>query len=261
MAELRAISTRAGITPTRFWNGYQRGDLKAVPAKLLERYFDAHLYFANWGKRRLMFRLPAAGVDTKQPHPYFPGSAARMTKAGEHVVFELVSETEDDFTRGASLASLAPVRSELLRGDLRAAYLAWLLAVEAGDVEDDETEPPLPLGLHELSAPLEAMVAFLRLDGDLLSAASEPSGAEPDDADALRAWVGALQGSMATARGGRAGSRARRRAAPHVPCSGEGENHQGSTDDRGGVGGLRVAPRRWRLPGGAPGGPPEPRPP
>ncbi|WP_437909559.1 hypothetical protein WME95_17785 [Sorangium sp. So ce327] len=195
MAELRDISTRADITPTRFWNEYQWGNLKADPAKLLERYFDAHLYFANWGTRRLMFRLPAARVDEKHLHPYFPGGAARMTKAGEHVVIELVSDTEepeDDFTSGVSLASLAPVRSELLRGDLRAAYLAWLLAVEADDVEDDETEPPLPPGLRELSAPLEAMVGFLRLDGDLLAAAAEPSGAEPEDADALRAWVGAL---------------------------------------------------------------------
>jgi hypothetical protein len=47
MAELRAISTRAEITPTRLWNEYQWGDLKADPAKLVERYFDAHMYFAN----------------------------------------------------------------------------------------------------------------------------------------------------------------------------------------------------------------------
>ena len=43
MAELRAVSTRAEISPTRFWNEYQWGDLKAHPAKLMERYFDAHL--------------------------------------------------------------------------------------------------------------------------------------------------------------------------------------------------------------------------
>jgi hypothetical protein len=195
MAELRAISTRADITPTRFWNEYQWGNLKADPATLLERYFDAHLYFANWGTRRLMFRLPAARVDDKQLRLYFPGGAARMTRAGEHVVLDLSSETEepeDDFTSGASLASLAPVRSELLRGDLRAAYLAWLLAVQTGDVADADTEPPLPPGLRELSAPLEAMVGFLRLDGDLLSAAAEQSGSEPEDADGLRAWVAAL---------------------------------------------------------------------
>lgn len=43
MAELRSTSTRADISPTRFWNEYHWGDLKADPAKLLARYFDAHL--------------------------------------------------------------------------------------------------------------------------------------------------------------------------------------------------------------------------
>ena len=45
MAQLRAISTRAEITPTRFWNEYPYGALRAAPAKLMERSFDAHLYF------------------------------------------------------------------------------------------------------------------------------------------------------------------------------------------------------------------------
>jgi hypothetical protein len=195
MAELRAISTRADITPTRFWNEYHWGDLKADPAKLVERYFDAHLYFANWGTRRLMLRLPAARVDVKHLQPYFPGGAARLTRAGDHVILDLTSETEepeDDFKGGASLAALAPVRGEILRGDLRAGYLAWLLAVQSGDVRHKSKEPPLPPGLSELSAPLEAMVDFLRIDGDLLSAAAERSGAVPDDTDALRAWVAAL---------------------------------------------------------------------
>ena len=58
-AELRAISTRALITPTSFVNHYEWGDLKADPRRLVERYFDAFLYLANWGTRRLTFRLPA----------------------------------------------------------------------------------------------------------------------------------------------------------------------------------------------------------
>jgi hypothetical protein len=62
MAELRSSSTRAQITPTRFFNEYHWGDLKAEPAELLARYFDVHVYFANWGSRRLMFRLPLHAV-------------------------------------------------------------------------------------------------------------------------------------------------------------------------------------------------------
>ena len=67
MGALRSISSRADITATRFSNEYHWGDLKADPADLLARYFDAHLYFANWGTRRLMLRVPASrAVETAQ---------------------------------------------------------------------------------------------------------------------------------------------------------------------------------------------------
>lgn len=74
VAELRAVSTRAQISPTRFWNEYHWGDLKAHPTKLMERYFDAHLYFSNWGTRRLMLRLPKARIDLKVLKPYSAGT-------------------------------------------------------------------------------------------------------------------------------------------------------------------------------------------
>jgi hypothetical protein len=136
MAELRGISTRAEITPTRFWNEYHWGDLKADPAKLLARYFDLHLYFANWGTRRLMLRLPIAAVDNRALGAYLPGDPATLTTVGEHAIVDLCSEVdepEDDWFEARGLAgSLTPLRAELLRGDLRVAYLAWLLAVQAG---------------------------------------------------------------------------------------------------------------------------------
>ena len=69
MAELRTVSTRAEITPTRFFNEYNWGDFKGNAVKLVARYFDAHLYLANWGTRPL--DGPAqerAGVD-QEPAP------------------------------------------------------------------------------------------------------------------------------------------------------------------------------------------------
>src|SRR4051812_16206672 len=95
MAELRAVSTRAEISPTRFWNEYQWGDLKADPAKLVERYFDAHLYFANGGTHRLMLRAPIARVDAKGLRPYFVGNAATARIAGEHLVLDLHAQDEE----------------------------------------------------------------------------------------------------------------------------------------------------------------------
>jgi hypothetical protein len=195
MAELRAISTRAEISPTRFWNEYQWGDLKGDPAKLVARYFDAHLYFANWGTHRLMLRLPKARVDTKALKQYFAGHSVRLTSTGEHVVLDLTSDTEepeDDEESQGALAALSPLRAELIRGDLRPAYLAWLLAVQDGDVDDDAAEPPVPRGMAELTAAQEAMVEFLRIDADLVAAATRGSSDAADDREPFRRWVLAL---------------------------------------------------------------------
>jgi hypothetical protein len=75
---------------------------------------------------------------------------------------------------------------------MRAAYIAWLLAVQANDVANAIPEPPLPPGLLNLSAPLKALVEFLRINPDLLSAAAEHSGGEVEDTGALHAWIAAL---------------------------------------------------------------------
>lgn len=48
MAELRSRSSRAVITPTSFVNEYHWGNLKGDPLDWMRRYFDAHIYVANW---------------------------------------------------------------------------------------------------------------------------------------------------------------------------------------------------------------------
>ena len=196
MVELRAISTRAEISPTRFWNEYQWGNLKAEPRKLMERYFDAHLYFANWGTHRLMLRIPKARVDLTLLREYFAGGQEkRLTIAGEHVVVDLVSDTEDyeyDEENRGTLAALSPLRAELVGGDLRSVYLAWLLSVQADDVVDDATEPPVPPGLGELTAAQQAMIEFLRIDRDLVAASALTSAATTDDRQRLLRWAAAM---------------------------------------------------------------------
>ncbi len=193
VAELRAISTRADISPTRFWNEYEWGDLKADPAKLVERYFDAHLYFANWGTHRLMLRIPKARVDLKALRMFFVGThAARLTVCGEHVLLDLGSDTEepaDDEMGQGSLAVLSALRAELMRGDLRCAYLAWLLAVQSDELDNDAVEPLVPAGLASLTAAQQSMAEFLRIDDDLLAAAAGESAESTKGDDDLRRWV------------------------------------------------------------------------
>jgi hypothetical protein len=171
MADLRSISTRAQISPTRFRNEYEWGDLKADPARLLARYFDAHLYFANWGTRRFIPRVPAARVDFRALRAYFPGSAATLKKTGRFLSLDMVSdceELEDELPDGGTLGRIVPLRARLLQGDLSVAYLAWLLAVQSDDVPADRREPPVPASLgnrrrrsrHSASSSVSIEISF-----------------------------------------------------------------------------------------------------
>lgn len=67
---LRSISSRARITATSFTNHYEWGDLKGDPRKFIERWFDLHLYRANWGTRRLMLRVPVRFLNPTEIDPY-----------------------------------------------------------------------------------------------------------------------------------------------------------------------------------------------
>jgi len=200
-AELRAVSTRATITPTSFVNTYEWGDLKADPRRLTERYFDAFLYLSNWGTHRLMLRVPATLLDEQTAAAYCVGDAASAWSSGEHTMIDLVAEDEDgvfeeDWSYGAGegrLASIVPARTELMSGDQRLLYLAWLLCVQSGEVPDDAVEPPVPAGLDRLTASLHAAATFLRIDEDLLAtAASGAAGYDGDDTASsisLRGWL------------------------------------------------------------------------
>src|SRR5580698_1012717 len=86
MAALRACSTRARITPTSFVNDYSWGDLKGDPDDWMERYFDAHLYRANWGTHILKLRLPGRLLDIKTARLYGSGEHATVRKANGNVI-------------------------------------------------------------------------------------------------------------------------------------------------------------------------------
>ena len=196
--ELRAVSSRARITSTRFVNAYEWGDLRADPQVLLASYFDAFSYLANWGTRQLMFRLPSSVLDLEIAGRYCATDAAAAWAAGDSVIIALASEKDDDDwdeDAEGSLDTMVPVRSELAVGDRRLLYLAWLLSVDAGALDEAELEPPVPAGLGELTGALRAVVEFLRLDGDLLSAAaeaSEPRMSTDSSARDVRRWVARL---------------------------------------------------------------------
>jgi hypothetical protein len=54
--QVRALSTRARITATSFTNEYHWGNFRGDPRRMVERFYDAHLYLANWGTHQIMLR-------------------------------------------------------------------------------------------------------------------------------------------------------------------------------------------------------------
>src|SRR5512139_3978106 len=84
MRELRAVSSRAVITPTSFTNEYNWGDFKGSPDKWMEKYFDAFLYLANWGTRRFMMRFPKRLLDAKALATFCAGDSASLRTSGDY---------------------------------------------------------------------------------------------------------------------------------------------------------------------------------
>ncbi len=195
MAEVRSYSTRARITATSFINDYSWGSFKGDEDAWMEKYFDAFLYFANWGTHLFKLRLPSRLLDLDTADLYCPGGAAFASEKNGKVILTFVSEDEggDDWVEGEGcLSSLISVRAEIARGDLRALYLGWLLCLQSRELDDEDEEPPVPPGLGQLSASLESLVDFLRIDHDLLEVAAKASPpiaqASPKRGE-IREWI------------------------------------------------------------------------
>ena len=192
--ELRAFSSRAEITAHRFTNHYGWGSFKGDPERWIERYFDAFLHFTNWGTRMLMLRLPAAALDPAIARHYCRHAAAAARVGSGQVILTFRTEDEegedDWWDEDEGLASLAPLRAAIARGDRRSLYLGWLLGLQAGTLDDAEEEPSRPPGLDRLDAALEAFVAFLRVDRDLLAAVADGEPAAARTVAGLRAAAG-----------------------------------------------------------------------
>ena len=209
---LRARSTRAEITATSFTNWYDWGSFKGDASQWMDRWFDLHLYFANWGTRVLMIRLPRRLFDVGELKGLLASSDfAKLRVAGEHLVLEITRASEepdeyewyDEEDESSRLAAIAPIRTELLGGDLRLFTLLWLMTIEdellegepedpatfrddsaefdllAGELDDEDRPEPMA-GLGPLTPALEAVATFFRLNGDLVRAAAERSYATPN---------------------------------------------------------------------------------
>ncbi len=193
------LSSHIEVSSSRAVVTYHWSDFRHDPKQVLLKYFDAYFYLANWGSLRLMFRFPKGLLDEADILPYCTDEFITFETIGKYQVLDLDFNPEDGgwMEADTGLSHFIRLRADLLEGDFRLLYLAWLKAMTMyGDpyadegYDNDDTnvaaydrEPPVPPGLKKLSPPLQNFVQIFEIDSFLVQAAAEES---PDPKKALK---------------------------------------------------------------------------
>jgi hypothetical protein len=179
--EVSALSSHIDVTSSRAVVTYNWGDFKHDPRTVVASYFDAFLYTANWGTRRLIFRFPKALLEPAKIEPYCVDDNVSLTAAGRSWLLEIEWHEEDGGSEpDGELSGLIQLRNDILEGDYRVLYLAWLMAATVQgwlDMDEGEPEPPVPAGLQHLTPALRYFVAVFGIDPHLVHSAAAASPA------------------------------------------------------------------------------------
>lgn len=204
-AAVNRLSSHIDVSSSQAVVTYDWSDFKHDPKDVLLKYFDAHFYLANWGSLRLMFRFPMGLIDEADIEPYCVDEYISFETLGQYQVLDLDFNPEDGggwMEAEAGLSHFIRLRADILEGDYRLLYLAWLKAMTFYGVPDDDEyedddpdstaydrEPSVPPGLKKLSPALQSFVHVFEIDPFLVQAAAEAS---PDPKKALAVDFGNL---------------------------------------------------------------------
>jgi hypothetical protein len=191
-AAVNNLSSHIEVSSSRAVVTYHWSDFRHDPKQVLLKYFDAYFYLANWGSLRLMFRFPKGLLDEADLLPYCFDEYITFETEGKYQVLDLDFNPEDGegwMEAEAGLSHFIRLRADLLEGDFRLLYLAWLKAmtmygnpyddeeyeVDDSDIAAYDREPPVPPGLKKLSPSLQNFVQVFEIDPFLVQAAAEAS--------------------------------------------------------------------------------------
>jgi hypothetical protein len=201
--EVNNLSSHIEASSTHAMIEYHWGDFKYNPIKVLHQYFDGFLYWANWGSPELALRFPHGVLPADLTDSYDFADCVIFTQHADYDILDIhfgEMSAPDEWTE-YELGSLISIRDELMEGDLRALYIAWLAAQrlivgddeEDLDLEDDDSTsgvPEVPPALGSLTAAQQALVELLQLPQELLVAAAQHSTAATSSIkDDFVAWV------------------------------------------------------------------------
>jgi hypothetical protein len=190
------LSSRVDPHPWQAVFVYHWSNFPGNPRETLLKYYDAMLYLANWGSRQLLFRFPQSTLDLESVKAYCQPLIVQdyLSVVTEDVYAILNVEFHDekgqDWVEGAGwLPAMLTLRDDILRGDYRTLYLAWLKVQEVDDLLGSVLEPPVPSGLRQLSPALRSFVEFFEIDESLIQAAAEASGCRKVAQDGWLHWA------------------------------------------------------------------------
>jgi len=185
-----ALSSHIEVNSMRASVSYNWSGFKHNPIKVLAKYFDSYLYFANWGSFDLAFSFPKGLIDVATLDVYFDEDHVNIQEVEGKLVLKFEKRDEDgyggDYEEQSYLSTLSRLRDDIIQGDHRVLYIAWLgmITKQSHWYEEDEgdpdnfyldPEPPVPAGLKELSLSLRTFVDAFEIDPFLISAAAEHS--------------------------------------------------------------------------------------
>jgi hypothetical protein len=194
---VNTLSSHIDASSTHALIEYQWGDFKHDPIKVLYEFFDAFLYWANWGSPQLAFRFPHGILPADLIDGYDLEDFVTFTRHPDYDILNIhfgEMEPPDEWTE-YELGSLISIRDELMEGDLRALYVIWLAAQRIIGSYDEEEDyeisvPPVPPGFGTLTAAQYALAELLQVPQELLVATTRHSkAAAPSAGDDFAAWV------------------------------------------------------------------------
>jgi hypothetical protein len=202
---VNALSSHIEASSTHAIIEYHWGDFKHDAIDVLHKFFDGYLYWANWGSPQLALRFPHGVLPANLIDSYDFDDFVTFSKHQDYDILDIQfgeMESPDNWTE-YELGSLIPIREELMEGDQRALYIAWLAVQQAiGDYDEEEEEeeeeeedieisaPPVPPAFSTLTEAQRALAELLQVPQELLVAAARHSGkATSSTGDDFTAWI------------------------------------------------------------------------
>jgi hypothetical protein len=190
--EVNTWSSRGNVTPTSAIFEYNYGSFKQKPKDCLRSHFDLMLHYANFGCKRMMFRLPKSVVNFQNlmqfeyNHPEIDYEhSILISENKDFIIVDIEENKEEGYEEWieceGTLAAVMPLWTDIMNGDFRSLYLVWSSfshkAIENKILSegDDLKYPPVPSGLKNISASLTEFNIFWDIDDDFIKELAKQS--------------------------------------------------------------------------------------